>query len=422
MGAATSGERGKNHTIACAVSAAGHYIPPMIIFPRSRMSANLMIDGPPGAIYRANKSGWITEQLFVEWLAHFKEKTNASAQNPVLLILDNHSTHCSVEAFDFCADNGIVMLSIPPHTSHRLQPLDLTIFGPLSTAFNEACDTQMKANGYMAMTSEQLPSLLKSAWNKICSTEKAVNGFQSAGICPYNPNVFSDSEFYVEPEAVAVEENVNPIESNIEPSDEYLFEMEVDSAEVEHLEIGDATEEELVKDGFVVVEPISSETKFCDIVPLPSATGQKKSNRKPREKQHSEIMTSPEYKKILDEKRKRRDLKDQKKELDGAVQKKKEREQKKELDGAVQKRKEREQKKELDEQMKAVPKKRGRPKKSEANSVKDSGKSEGGKVGLKRGKKNSVKVDGTNQLDSFEQFVTANFSCMGGDNPESDSD
>ncbi|XP_037040649.1 tigger transposable element-derived protein 6-like [Bradysia coprophila] len=146
---ATSGERGRNHTVACAVSAAGYYIPPMIIFPRVRMTASLMIDGPPGAIYKAHKSGWITEELFVEWLAHFKDKTNASCANPVLLILDNHSTHCSVEAFDFCVDNGIVMLSIPPHTSHRLQPLDLTIFGPLSTAFNDACDNQMKANGYM---------------------------------------------------------------------------------------------------------------------------------------------------------------------------------------------------------------------------------------------------------------------------------
>lgn len=118
VGAATSGERGKNHTAACAVSAAGHYIPSMIIFPRVRMTANLMIDGPPGAIYKASKSGYITEELFVEWLVHFKEKTNASTENPVLLILDNHSTHCSVEAFDYCIANGIVVLSIPPHTYH----------------------------------------------------------------------------------------------------------------------------------------------------------------------------------------------------------------------------------------------------------------------------------------------------------------
>lgn len=198
VGAATSGERGKNHTVACAVSAAGHYIPPMIIFPRVRMSANLMINGPPGAIYKASKSGWVTEQLYVEWLVHFKDKTNASIENPVLLILDNHSTHCSVEAYDYCIANGIEVVSLPPHTSHRLQPLDLTIFGPLNTAFDDACDAQMKENGYLAITSEQLPSLLKIAWNKICSTEKAVSGFESAGIYPYNPNIFADEDFYVE--------------------------------------------------------------------------------------------------------------------------------------------------------------------------------------------------------------------------------
>lgn len=51
------------------------------------------------------------------------------------------------------------MVSIPPHTSHRLQPLDLTIFGPLSTAFNEACDAKMKELDHVAINPEQLPSL-----------------------------------------------------------------------------------------------------------------------------------------------------------------------------------------------------------------------------------------------------------------------
>jgi hypothetical protein len=27
-------------------------------------------------------------------------------------------------------ENGIVMLTLPPHTLHKLQPLDRTVFGP----------------------------------------------------------------------------------------------------------------------------------------------------------------------------------------------------------------------------------------------------------------------------------------------------
>lgn len=242
--------------------------------------------------------------MFVEWLIHFKEKTNASTENPVLLILDNHTTHCSVESYDYCIANGIVVLSIPPHTYHRLQPLDLTVFGPLSTAFNEACDAKMKENGYMAITSEQLPSLLKTAWYKICSTEKAVNGFKAAGIYSFNPNIFPDADFYIEPESVQNTVIGVHQETNVE---------------IEHFENIDATEEELVTNGFVAVEPLvpvlpkkSDVASFSEIVPLPTTINVKKSNRKPREKQHSEIMTSPQYKIVLDEKRQRRDLKKQK--------------------------------------------------------------------------------------------------------------
>lgn len=221
-----------------------------------------MINGPPGAIYRAKKSGWINEKLFVEWLVHFKEKTNASNRNHVPLILENHTTHCSVEAFDYCVDNGIVMLSIPPHTSHRLQPLDLIIFGPLNTAFDEACDTQMKRNEYLAMPSEQLPSLLTTAWSKTCSREKADSGFKSAGIYPYNPNIFSDDEFFNETETLQIEYEDNGdqmIQASIDSTDDCIFEeMQVGETEVEHLEMGEATEEELVNSDFVVVETVVS--------------------------------------------------------------------------------------------------------------------------------------------------------------------
>lgn len=34
IGAVTSGERGSNITVMCAMSAAGNFIPPMTIFPR----------------------------------------------------------------------------------------------------------------------------------------------------------------------------------------------------------------------------------------------------------------------------------------------------------------------------------------------------------------------------------------------------
>lgn len=52
-----SGERGKNITVVCCVSATGRYIPPMFVFPRARMNDRLMKDAPDGSVGYAQKSG-----------------------------------------------------------------------------------------------------------------------------------------------------------------------------------------------------------------------------------------------------------------------------------------------------------------------------------------------------------------------------
>lgn len=87
-------------------------------------------------MYECSKKGWINEELFIVWLKHFVKITCATPDNPILLLLDNHSSHCTLASFEYCRVNGIVMLSFPPHTSHKLQPLDLTVFGSLKKSYS----------------------------------------------------------------------------------------------------------------------------------------------------------------------------------------------------------------------------------------------------------------------------------------------
>nr|CAH7744864.1 unnamed protein product [Callosobruchus chinensis] len=130
VGAVISVERGRTITGVFVVSAAGNYCPPMLIYPRKRMSPALQRNGSIGALYACSKNGWINSELFVEWLKHFEKNVNPTETNPVLLILDNNSSHISLEAYRLCRSKFIHMVSLPPHTSDHLQPLDLTFFGP----------------------------------------------------------------------------------------------------------------------------------------------------------------------------------------------------------------------------------------------------------------------------------------------------
>ncbi|GFR98154.1 tigger transposable element-derived protein 6-like protein [Elysia marginata] len=58
-------------------------------------------------------------------------------QSPILLLLDNHVSHLYIPAIDLCKENHITLLSLPPCTSHKLQPLDRVVSGPLKTYWQQ---------------------------------------------------------------------------------------------------------------------------------------------------------------------------------------------------------------------------------------------------------------------------------------------
>ncbi|XP_059061655.1 uncharacterized protein LOC131854549 [Achroia grisella] len=117
VGSVTSAERGTNVTLLVAVSATGSSIPPMFVFPRKKYQDHFVRDGPAECIGAGNASGWMNTE-FLLFMKHFITYVKPTKESPVLLLLDNHSSHLSVEVLDLAKNNGVVMLSYPPHCSH----------------------------------------------------------------------------------------------------------------------------------------------------------------------------------------------------------------------------------------------------------------------------------------------------------------
>lgn len=195
VGAATSAERGTLVTMCLAVSASGNTVPPMLVFPRVHFKEHFIRDGPPGCAGAAHKSGWMTEEGFLHFIHHFVRNVRPSKDRPVLLLLDNHESHMSLEVIDFCRDNGIVLLSFPPHCSHKLQPLDRTVFGPFKKAVNTAQDAWMKRNGGKTMTIYDIPAIVRDCLPISSTPRNILSGFRVTGISPFNPTIFSETDF-----------------------------------------------------------------------------------------------------------------------------------------------------------------------------------------------------------------------------------
>jgi len=121
VGRVVSAERGTTTTVVCAMSASGIYVPPMFIFRRKNMNSRLMNNCTPGAVGVPSPSGWIDRNLFVRYLQHFVAYVKPSESNQVLVIVDGHQSHKSIEAIQFARDNYLHIITIPPHTSHKLQ-------------------------------------------------------------------------------------------------------------------------------------------------------------------------------------------------------------------------------------------------------------------------------------------------------------
>lgn len=162
VGKMTSAERGELVTVCAAVSASGNHIPPFMIFPRVNWQPRMLNGAPPGSDGIPHPSGWMTGPNFMKFLKHFARFVQPTVSRKNLLILDNHESHIQIEAINFCRENGIVLLTIPPHTSHKLQPLDRTVFGPLKTYYNQAAASWMLMHPARTITIYEIGKVLEA--------------------------------------------------------------------------------------------------------------------------------------------------------------------------------------------------------------------------------------------------------------------
>jgi hypothetical protein len=50
---------------------------------------------------------------------------------------DRHTSHIGVGLIENARKENVVILKLPPHTSHVLQPMDLCVFRPLKLKWDE---------------------------------------------------------------------------------------------------------------------------------------------------------------------------------------------------------------------------------------------------------------------------------------------
>ncbi|KAJ8935831.1 hypothetical protein NQ314_012625 [Rhamnusium bicolor] len=146
IGGMTSAERGVLVTMICCINAAGNTVPPLFVFPWANFKNHLK-GAPVGAIGAANKSGWSNEDVFFKYLQHFISHVKPTIEDKVVLLLDNHESHVSIPTIDLAKRSGVILVTFHPHTSHRMQPLDVCVYEPFKTYYSSAVSNWMNTPG-----------------------------------------------------------------------------------------------------------------------------------------------------------------------------------------------------------------------------------------------------------------------------------
>jgi hypothetical protein len=104
-------------------------------------------------------------------------------------VLDGHGSHETDEFVYGCFEEDIYLTYLPAHSSHVLQPLDLSVFGPMKTIYKQ----QLALLGHIDEDTETTPYNKQrflscySAAREIALRPKTVrSGWKATGLWPVN--------------------------------------------------------------------------------------------------------------------------------------------------------------------------------------------------------------------------------------------
>ncbi|XP_046684545.1 MFS-type transporter clz9-like [Homalodisca vitripennis] len=116
-------------------SASGVVGPTMVVHSYARIPADIADSTPPDWALGKSESGWMTGELFYEYITNIFHPwlDNNNISRHVILFIDGHTSHLTLHTSQFCADNNIILVSLLPNATHLLQPMDVAVFRTLKS-------------------------------------------------------------------------------------------------------------------------------------------------------------------------------------------------------------------------------------------------------------------------------------------------
>lgn len=180
----------ENITTLFTVNAEGLFAPPLTLFKYVRLPASIANNAPTFWSLGTSENGWMTGKCFFEYIANvfvpfLKTKP---IQLPVILFLDGHKSHLTMELSDLCRRNKIILIALLPNATHILQPLDVSVFGPMKTKWKTITRQWRVDHDGVELSKQNIPAALNTFLSDTKMAANIMAGFRATGLCPFDPN------------------------------------------------------------------------------------------------------------------------------------------------------------------------------------------------------------------------------------------
>ena len=137
-----------------------------------------------------------TDRDFFQWCLHFIKHTKPTKYYPVILTLDGHYSHTrNLEVIILARENHADIICLPPHSSHKMHPLDKAFMGPLKIFYYKEIEKWFRSYSGRVVTVYHIGELFGNAYKRAATSEIEPNGFRVTGFFPCDKNTFRPYDF-----------------------------------------------------------------------------------------------------------------------------------------------------------------------------------------------------------------------------------
>lgn len=126
-------------TVLGTFSAAGDFLTPFIVLPYKRIPNDVREAIPDSFAIDKTDSGWMQTETFYNYVKNVfhPELKRKEVAFPVVLFVDGHKSHVSLNLAELCRELQIELICLYPNATRIQQPADVSCFKPIKNGWKD---------------------------------------------------------------------------------------------------------------------------------------------------------------------------------------------------------------------------------------------------------------------------------------------